>query len=64
MSDPNQEETQLGTVIVLRKDITQEEINDFLEKIREYIDPNYYHSGEPSIHQFEPEIGGPVWYVP
>lgn len=61
MTRPNsgpKENQQLGTVLVFRPGVTQKEAEEALKKLREVL------QYEPNLHSFNPEWGGPVWYIP
>ena len=47
-----------GTVIVFKPGTTREEAKEALDIIKDQID-DY-----PSIRSFDPQTGGPVWYIP
>ncbi len=49
---------QAGTVLVFKPGVTKEQAQKALEKLRDLLE----HS--PHVNTFNPEWGGPVWYVP
>ena len=49
---------QLGTVIVFKPEVSEEEAKKALAKLAKLC------QYQPSINTFNPEWGGPVWYVP
>ena len=50
--------TNFGAVVVFREDVTQEEAEKALKKIEHLL------SYKPTIHGFDSDWGGPVWYIP
>lgn len=56
---------QYGSVVVFKKGTTQEQARAALAKIQDVIDQDYqYPKGLPRIEGFNPDRGGPVFYVP
>jgi hypothetical protein len=56
---------QLGAVLVFRPGTTREQAREALASIRQVIDWDYYGGAlGPKLWTFDPEHGGPVWYVP
>lgn len=53
---------RMGTVLVFKEGIDLEEARRALESIRAVLDTSDEHT--PSIHFFDPSMGGPVWYIP
>lgn len=49
---------QKGLVLVFKPGTTKEEIQKFLESIKEKLD------GMPTIREFDPAWGHPVFYIP
>ena len=59
------ESTQTGAVLVFKPGVTKEEAAKRLEALRDIVDLDYYYpKGMPRINEFNPEHGGPVWYLP
>lgn len=59
------EPVQLGTVIVFKPGTTKEQAKAAIERLKDVIDTDYYGGmGKPSVSSFNPDHGGPVWYVP
>lgn len=53
-------ERQLGAVITFPKGTTLEEAQDILKSLYKGGDIDHV----PLVNQFNPDHGGPVWYVP
>ncbi len=51
---------QLGTVIVFYEGLPEESAMHLLKMIKPYLDPSYH----VFVSEFDPEHGGPVWYIP
>lgn len=51
-------ENQFGTVLVFKPGTTKEQAEKILATINEHLDWTPYPVG------FDPEYGGPVWYIP
>lgn len=57
--------TQAGAVLVFKPGVTQAQAEAALAKLKDLIDEGYqYPKGMPRVQMFDPEWGGPVWYVP
>jgi len=50
--------TQAGTVLVFKPGVTQAQAEAALAKLLPLL------SSPPRVNMFDPEWGGPVWYVP
>ena len=50
--------TRSGTVLVFKEGVTEEQARKALEKLKALLDYT------PRINTFDPEWGGPVWYIP
>jgi hypothetical protein len=55
---------RLGTVLVFKPGVTKAEAEKALDKIASVIATDYYIAPKPPINEFNPDHGGPVWYVP
>lgn len=57
---------QLGTVLVFKSSVTRDQAEKALEELAKQglLANNYWTSGKPTIHEFESDFGGPVWYLP
>ncbi len=55
---------RLGTVLVFKAGVTRAEVDAALAKLASVIDPDYYIAKKPPVNEFNPDHGGPVWYVP
>jgi len=57
---------RLGTLLVFKEGTTNEEAIEALEKIKDVLSDDYFVDSDPDslIHGFDPEWGGPVWYIP
>ena len=54
-----------GVVIQFPDHMTREQCDDILKRMMKagYCKPAW--NGEaPTAHEFDPEFGGPVWYIP
>ena len=49
---------QVGAVLVFKEGVSEKEAALALQKIKELL------AGPPQIASFNPDWGGPVWYVP
>ncbi len=58
------EPEQVGTVLVFREGVCKEEVEHRLKELRDILDETYWVGGKPPINSFNPQWGGPVWYVP
>lgn len=56
--------TRYGTVLVFKKKVTKEQAEAALAKIADVIEMEYYVTKKPTVYEFNPEYGGPVWYIP
>lgn len=67
--------TQLGTVLVFKQGVSKAEAVEALKKIQSVLADDYHgrydakagkfvSSALPPVNEFNPEHGGPVWYVP
>lgn len=59
--DKNSKAKQFGTVLVFKQGLTKEEIEARLRQIADIVDEDYR---QTTVHSFNPDWGGPVWYVP
>lgn len=55
---------RLGVVIVFKPGTTHDEATFALAQLDDLLDKDYYVGGRPTIHEFDEQYGGPVWYVP
>jgi hypothetical protein len=56
---------QLGTILVFRPGVTKEQAREALKALEPLLARDYFGGdGRPPIQSFDPECGGPVWYVP
>ncbi len=60
---------RLGSVIVFKEGVTAEEAEAILLSLKDKVEiPIDWETNEPSasrmLHSFNPNYGGPVWYVP
>lgn len=55
---------QNGAVLVFKEGITKKQAEEALDKIKEVLDPEYWRWEMPPVHEFNPDHGGPVWYIP
>lgn len=57
---------KLGTVLVFADNISPDQAREILRRMMSsgFLDPKYYVSGLPQVHEFDPDLGGPVWYIP
>ena len=55
---------QAGVVLVFKMGITPEQAEKALERLKDVIDPDYYVGGKANVQTFNPQWGGPVFYVP
>lgn len=55
---------QYGTVLVFKKTVTKAQAEAALKKIYDVVELDYYVAKEPYVNEFNPEWGGPVWYIP
>tara|TARA_Y100000296_G_C5056276_1_gene197445 strand:+ start:351 stop:533 length:183 start_codon:yes stop_codon:yes gene_type:complete len=53
---------RLGAVIVFKADVDKDEAVALLEKIVD--DLATYWEPKDLVHEFDDEMGGPVWYIP
>lgn len=55
-----------GAVIVFAQGVGIDKIQAAIDKMiaEGLIDRDYYVGGRPPVHDFNPEHGGPVWYIP
>lgn len=53
-----------GTVLVFKEGVTKEQAEKALETIKDVIDLDNYVAKKPTVHEFDPKLGGPVWYLP
>jgi hypothetical protein len=60
----SEQKTQAGTVLVFKEGVSKEEAQKRLEALRDILDLGYFLSGMPQVQEFNPDWGGPVWYVP
>lgn len=51
-------EKQVGVVLVFREGIDADEAQEAIDALDEML------QGQPLVREFDPEYGGPVWYVP
>jgi hypothetical protein len=58
MGMPKYNPTKVGAVIVFRDGTTEKQATDALKKLKDVLDY------QPRIQSFDPNYGGPVWYVP
>jgi hypothetical protein len=49
---------QQGVVLTFKEYISQEEAERILDAIKRHLDH------EPKVRSFNPNHGGPVWYIP
>lgn len=54
----NYNPAQSGTVLVFKQGTNPIEIEEKLKELRDILE--YV----PTVHTFNPEWGGPVWYIP
>jgi hypothetical protein len=57
-------EKQTGTVLVFKKGVSKEEVKERLKALNDILDSGYYLRGQPTVREFNPDWGGPVWYIP
>ncbi|GAG34756.1 unnamed protein product [marine sediment metagenome] len=50
--------TRTGAVLVFKEGVNEEDAAKALEKLKALLDHT------PRVNTFDPEWGGPVWYVP
>lgn len=55
---------QAGTVLVFKPGVTQEQAEKRLKALSDILDGDYYVGSKPRVETFNPEWGGPVWYIP
>jgi hypothetical protein len=55
---PNTPEKQLGCVLVFSKGMSTADAETVLASIEEHLDHT------PRVEEFDPAMGGPVWYLP
>jgi hypothetical protein len=53
-----------GAVIVFKEGMSDEDCRKALKRIADVLDDNVYANRNSSIREFEPQYGGPVWYIP
>jgi Asp-tRNA(Asn)/Glu-tRNA(Gln) amidotransferase C subunit len=58
MTDDHEQKIQAGTVLIFKEGVSKEEAQKRLEALRDILD--YL----PRVNEFNPEWGGPVWYIP
>lgn len=66
------ENSRCGAVLVFKEGVSRAEAEAFLAEIsghmtatgKRYIDADYYFGGKPQVHEYDPAMGGPVWYIP
>ena len=64
MGMPKYNPTKVGAVIVFKDGTTEEQASDALEKLRDVLDENYWNKCKlGTVQSFDPNYGGPVWYV-
>ena len=56
--------TQSGAVLVFREGVTREEAEKAIATLKALLDPTYWTRELPKVHEFNPDHGGPVWYIP
>jgi len=49
---------QAGTVLVFKPGVTKRQAEEALRKIESLLE------SKPYVNTFDPEWGGPVWYIP
>lgn len=57
---------QRGVVLVFKPEVTQAQAQAAVAELaaKGLLDVGYYCGGVPHINEFNPDHGGPVWYVP
>jgi len=58
------DKTQTGTVLVFKEGVSKEKIRERLKALNDILDLKYYLDGKIHLNEFNPNWGGPVWYVP
>jgi hypothetical protein len=58
LPNPATPEVQVGCVLVFAKGMTKADAEKVLASIEEHLDHT------PSVEEFDPNVGGPVWYIP
>lgn len=56
--------TRIGTVLVFKDGVTPEEAERRLMELQDILHLGYYLDGKIHINEYDPCVGGPVWYVP
>jgi hypothetical protein len=63
--------TRYGTVLVFKSGVSKKQAAQALEKIRDVLQDDYCCEDWTSdervpfiVHEFDDEMGGPVWYIP
>ncbi len=58
------DDTRLAALIHFRDDITHEQAQRVLRRIASELDAPYSGDVGEYVRSYDPNIGGPVWYVP
>lgn len=56
--------TRLGAVIIFQQSITQEQAEAALQNLEDAGIIETAFRGYSRVNEFDPEYGGPVWYIP
>jgi hypothetical protein len=57
---------RLGVVLVFKEGLDRAKAEGLIQKLvtEGYLDTSYYVEQKPTVNEFNPEYGGPVWYIP
>lgn len=57
---------RLGAVIIFREGVTREKAEAMLRGMEdaEVVEGSHWVGGKTPVEEFNPEWGGPVWYIP
>lgn len=57
--------TKVGAVLVFKDGVTEEQATNALKMLKDVLDENYWnHIKLGLVQSFDPNYGGPVWYIP
>lgn len=56
--------SKYGTVLVFKPEVSKTEVVEALGVLSDLLDNDYWVDGEPHVHEFDADEGGPIWYLP
>lgn len=75
--EPARRVGRYGALVVFAAGVTRQEAEAAIARLRDVVDPEYqgetiFKDGQvefetrplPTVQEFDPEMGGPVWYIP